>query len=113
MKIAIYRADGVPGYTIHRALRRHRGPGRWRILDSGSILVQSDWDFPGLARNYGWSPRRAATRHQNRICSHAGTDGTVDCTCGLTVGRMIESAANWIDQREGRVVDNPGYFEGD
>ncbi len=39
-----------------------------RAEDGRSILVQADWDFPGLASTFAWSP-----------CSCGATDGTVDC----------------------------------
>ena len=83
-------------------------PGRmdWDETDPEiSILVQSDWDFPGLASAFGWV-----------ACDCGDTDGTCDCP-HRTAGDMISSAAEYLDGvcsfgREGGAiaVDDPGYF---
>ncbi len=36
--------------------------------DGRDLLIQTDFDFPGVASTFGWSP-----------CSCGATDGTVDC----------------------------------
>jgi hypothetical protein len=61
-------------------------------------LVQTDWDYPGLASNMGWVP-----------CACGMTDGTVDCA-HRTAGDMIASAQAWIDEHIGEVYPDPGYF---
>lgn len=62
-----------------------------------SVLFQTDWDFPGLARDLGWKCKVGRER-----CRHAGTDGTVDCPdCGRKAGEFIAAAAAWLDARVG------------
>ena len=64
----------------------------------GEILVQTDWDFPGLASPFGWSP-----------CSCGATDGTVDCD-HKTAGEMIAAARDFLTAHVGDTADDPGYF---
>lgn len=47
-----------------------------------SLLIQSDWDYPGVARTFGWS----------------GEDGE------------ITEAQLWLDEHIGDTADDPGYF---
>ena len=80
------------------------------IGDNGrSVLVQTDWDYPGVAGSFGWSliqvqrcpdcggiadgpvPNHGDLAHcphcdhawgereEGPFCEHDGTDGTVDC----------------------------------
>lgn len=73
-----------------------------------SILFQTDWDFPALARNLGWSGKVERER-----CQHRGTDGTVDCPdCGLTASQFIQAASDWLYARCGQVFRKPveDYF---
>ena len=52
--------------------------------DNGdTILIQSDWDYPGLAQTFGW-------------------DGAED---------DIEGAQEYLDNAIGSSVEDPGYFE--
>lgn len=63
-----------------------------------SILVQADWDFPGLARNLGWNmgPRRT----KQGVCYHRSTDGTVNCRdCGKSAGAFIDEAREYLDRK--------------
>lgn len=71
-------------------------------------LVQSDWDYPGAARSVGWSLCRVQhgngrTRFLSRrstsatACRHLGTDGTIDCQCGVTAVEFIRAAAEYLD----------------
>ena len=65
-----------------------------------TILVQTDWDFPGVAQAFGWTP-----------CHCGGTDGTVDCRdCGRTAGEMITEADQYLFEHDGERVEDPGYF---
>lgn len=58
------------------------------------VLIQTDWDFPGVASTMGW-----------RACKCGGTDGTVDCVpCGRTAGEMISEAYDYIREREGKRI---------
>lgn len=67
--------------------------------DGRDILIQSDWDYPGLASTFGWTP-----------CECGTTDGTVDCP-HKTASRMIAEAQEFLDRHIGDSVDDPGYFQ--
>lgn len=71
-------------------------------------FVQTDFDFPGLATTFGWSTRKV--RGKGR-CKHNATDGTVDCTCGVTAGQFISAAYDWLRDHDGKKVADPGYFD--
>lgn len=69
------------------------------VADTGrEILVQSDWDFPGLASNFGWS-----------TCRCGATDGTVDCA-HRTAREMIADARDFLTAHVGDTANDPGYF---
>jgi len=70
------------------------------VAENGrSILVQTDWDYPGLAMNFGWVP-----------CPECGfTDGTVDCK-HRRASEMIAEAADYLDDHIGESFEDPGYF---
>ena len=52
-------------------------------------LIQSDWDFPGVATAMGWE-----------ACSCGSTDGTVDCeACNRDATAMIGEAGEFIRDR--------------
>ena len=79
------------------------GPFGWAYIiydvdSEKTILVQSDWEFPSLARSMGWIP-----------CPCGKTDGTVDCP-HRKASEMIEDAQAWIDEHLGDVFPDPGYF---
>ena len=76
--------------------------GDWDTRDeSRTVLVQTDWDYPGLASNLGFVP-----------CADCdGTDGTVDCE-HRTAGEMIAAASEYLDAHLGEVFEDPGYFSG-
>jgi len=58
-----------------------------------TILFQTDWDFPGLARALGWNGKVRRER-----CPHRGTDGTITCPdCGKSAGEFIGAATQWLD----------------
>lgn len=110
-------------------------PCQGQILgeDDQSILVQTDWDCPGIATTFGWDKtsiqscvdcghvtddedeREDHCPHCDstyRNCDHTFTDGTVDCPdCGLTAGEFIGAAQDWLDDNDGATVEDPGYFE--
>lgn len=54
-----------------------------------TVLVQTDWDFPGVASRTGFIP-----------CDCGGTDGTVDCP-HHTASDMISAAYDWLRERDG------------
>ena len=69
------------------------------VADNGkSVLVQTDFDFPGVASTFGWS-----------ACSCGLTDGTVDCD-HRTAGEMIADAHDFLRAHAGDKTDDPGYF---
>lgn len=64
-----------------------------------TLLIQSDWDYPGVASSFGFVP-----------CAQCDcTDGTVDCA-HKTVLEMITEAQEFLDSAEGEVTEDPGYF---
>jgi len=69
------------------------------VNDRGeSILIQTDWDWPGVASTFGWVP-----------CQCGQTDGTVDCP-HRKASEMIQEAGEWIRDHYGMEVEDPGYF---
>jgi hypothetical protein len=67
--------------------------------DDRTLLIQSDWDYPGIASSFGWIPYEECRN----------TDGTVDCKHHTASG-MIASAAEYLDGYPDAVED-PGYFD--
>ena len=65
-----------------------------------TVLIQTDWDYPGTAASFGWVP-----------CECGETDGTVDCP-HKTAGDMIAAASEFLDNAIGKTVEDPGYFNG-
>lgn len=90
------------------------------IADNGQdLLIQSDWDFVGIASTFGFSlasvqgPGREwhLENFDNPPCQHRKTDGTVVCPdCGVQPGRFIEAAREWLDDNDGAQVEDPCYF---
>lgn len=71
--------------------------------DANTVLVQSDWDFPGVARSFGWDMRSPG-------CDHDSTDGTVTCNgCGRTASDFITAAFDWLAENEPE-GDGSDYF---
>ena len=66
--------------------------------DGREVLIQTDWDFPGLANTFGWVP-----------CECGQTDGTVDCR-HRTASTMIAEAAEYLGDHVGDSVEDPGYL---
>ena len=101
------------------------------LADDGTvaadILVQTDYDFPGIAGTFGWSVRDVlpvdidflegrAMRYVPVAlnCEHDSTDGTIACAgCGTPAAAFIENAAQWMDDHDGNTADDPGYFTAD
>jgi len=68
--------------------------------DGRDILIQRDWEYPGVASTFGWVP-----------CKCGATDGTVDCKpCGRHVSAMLSEAEDYLVEHEGEEADDPGYF---
>jgi len=48
--------------------------------DDNTALIQTDWDFPGVASRTGWSP-----------CWCGKTDGTIDCEHKTAIAMISEA----------------------
>lgn len=107
-------------------------PGEIVNDDGRTVLIQTDWDYPGTASTFGWSVQEVQTcpscgkilsgddtaslkcpacDAELKICDHGGTDGTVDCKqCGVTATDFITAAGNYLEDNDGMTADDPGYF---
>lgn len=72
--------------------------GNYEPRSDNVKLMQSDWDFPGLARAFGFV-----------ACECGRTDGTVDCP-HKTATEMITAAYDWLEGHQGQIVEDPGFF---
>jgi hypothetical protein len=79
---------------------------RKAMEDELGILVQTDWDYPGTASTFGWSPCTECEGDCKGI-----TDGTVDCA-QKSASAMISEAGEYLDEHIGDIADDPGYFGG-
>jgi hypothetical protein len=85
---------------------------------SKSLFVQTDWDYPSIARTFGWDmstvKRKSADEEEeeSKPCKHNHTDGTVKCRdCGLEPSDFIAAAYDYLSENEGAIADDPGYFD--
>jgi len=104
--------------------------------DGRSILIQTDWDYPGVASIFGWNIKSVHRKRcllcggellptletggtlqcdgcecEWKLCDHSHTDGTIDCPdCGVTAQQFIDAAREWLDDNHGVTADDPGYF---
>ncbi len=102
-RFTLISSDFGLGYELFPASRRLAA--RY-ARDSGheSVLIASDWDFPGLARDLGWNGKLGRGDH----CSHRGTDGTVSCPdCGRGASAFISAAREYLDSRCGQSFNDP------
>ena len=108
-RIQLWKARGIPGYLV---CQMDEETGCYLSDDAHSLLVQTDWDFPGLARSCGWSERSAQWPEEDSDrCEHAETDGTVKCPeCGLPVSTFITSAQDFLEDNLGKIIPDVGYF---
>ena len=58
-----------------------------------TVLIQTDWDYPGVASNMGLQP-----------CHCGETDGTVDCP-HKTASDMISAAYDFIREHDGETFE--------
>jgi hypothetical protein len=83
--------------------------------ESRSILVQTDYDAPGVANTFGWDMTEVQPQNYGYYglkCRHSHTDGTVDCPdCGVKASTFIQAAQEFIDSNDGATAEDPGYFE--
>lgn len=89
----------------------------------GTVLIQSDWDYPAVASKMGFfsdeidetyvldKPKRKLKKRKGfnksyENCSHDGTDGTVTCPdCGKTVQEFINQAYDFIQENQDTEFD--------
>jgi hypothetical protein len=85
-----------------------------RDIESGeTVLIQTDYDYPGVAETFGWSLRDVQHDDNELPCRHQHTDGTIDCpNCGIRAGAFIHSAQEYLDDHIGDEAEDPGYFGG-
>lgn len=91
--------------------------------DGKSKLFQIDYEFCGVASNYGWTTVHAmneSTLGFDKACDEVCpgsifTDGTIACpTCFKSATSFIEEARQYLDDNDGAVIpDDCGYFDGD
>lgn len=101
IRIQLWRARGIPGFMVHRI---DEETGCYLADEQNSLLVQSDWDYPSLARSFGWDWR-------SPNCDHSSTDGTVTCECGMTASNFIQDAMEYLDANLGKIVEDCDYFQ--
>lgn len=90
---------------LYADTKHNRKLGRLR-----SVFIQSDWEYAGLARTFGFS--LSQVQYPSRSCPHDATDGTVDCKeCGVKVGDFLASAYDYLADNTGKIVDDPGYLK--
>jgi hypothetical protein len=83
-----------------------------RSSDGETMLVQTDWEYPGIATTFGWDTFDVQHDDDVTLCKHIETDGTVDCPdCGMKTSKFIAAAHDYLDEHIGDEVDDPGYFE--
>lgn len=67
------------------------------------MYIQSDWDFPELAKTFGWNGKiLPATKIR-----------AVNIDPKDEISAQIYSAIQYLDDNEGKVVEDPGYWEGE
>lgn len=110
-------------------------PGCLKIVaeDGRDILIQTDWDWPGVASTFGWTTTSKQRCREcghianvsdcrdwacsecgrvQQVCNHRGTDGTVNCPdCTMDASAFIAAAREWLDEHDGAEAEDPGYFE--
>lgn len=93
-------------------------PGCLKIVaeDGRALLIQTDWDWPGVASSFGWSIKSVQQTGEECFqlgwCEHRATDGTVPCPdCGLIASDFIGAARQWMDENDGAEVEDIGYFD--
>ena len=71
-------------------------------VDTGESLyyTQTDWEYPGLAMEFGWQP-----------CVCGMTDGTVSCG-HRTASEMISDAQDYLTEKDGEEIDVDGELYG-
>jgi len=110
-RIQLWRACGIPGFLLCKI---DEETGCYLSDEANTVLVQTDWDYPSIARDFGWDiteSQQPDTKVPHK-CMHSGTDGTVICPdCGLVPSVFISDAADYLYSRIGQIAEDPGYFD--
>jgi len=109
MKVRLDETDGYPllvPVATNKEVKAMGFKNRAAMEEELGILVQTDWDYPGTASTFGWSPCKGCKGD-----CRGTTDGTVDCK-KKTASQMISDAREYLDNHVGKVVEDPGYFTG-
>lgn len=64
-------------------------------------LIQLDYDFPSLARDFGWDGKHVSDEELRQVNLYGA---------GNSTGAEIYSAQKYLDENEGKEVEDPGYF---
>ena len=103
-------APCCPGEILGPKIREQDSRGRFKWAQQ-SVLVQTDWDYPGVAGSFGWNMAEVQQEERTAPCDHSGTDGTVTCPeCSLTATDFISAAYDWLISNDGATAEDPGYF---
>jgi hypothetical protein len=81
MLISIH-SDPAGGYVV-------------QAQDGRRLSVSTDWDFPPLAKAFGWNGRFSKR------------------TYGSSCDGRLRAARDWLDKHLGKTAEDPGYFEGE
>jgi hypothetical protein len=77
-------------------------PDGVEIYSAIAVLIQSDWDFPGVAMRCGWLLKDVQPDNWTVACDHDATDGTIDCkVCGCRANDFIGAAYDWLRDHDG------------
>jgi hypothetical protein len=78
--------------------------GGYLITDLESekdIYIQTDYDFPGLAESFGWNGKILSKKILRSVNIKPDDE----------IGAQIYSAIQWLDDNEGKEIEDPGYFD--
>ena len=81
-------------------------------------LIQNDHDWPSLATDFEWCKNEVQNPFyiaaNNPPCKHNLTDGTSNCrACKVTSTEFICAARAYLEEVDGRTIDDPGWFAAD
>jgi hypothetical protein len=90
--------------------------------DGSDMIIQTDYDWPGIASSFGWSTRhcngkstltfRSDSNVEDMCNGTPYTDGTVDCPrCNKPAREFIQEAREYIDDHDGDSIEDPGYYD--
>lgn len=88
---------GMISYEVYQ----HGGYILTDLASEKTLLVQLDYDFPSLARDFGWDGKNVSDE-ELRSVKLLGV--------GNSTGAEIYSAQKYLDENEGKEVEDPGYF---